>query len=62
MVDTNAATFGSAVRFTATASMAASVFTNITSTSTVRVLTGYEDSFSGAIQTDPEVVSVSVFR
>lgn len=58
----DAALSGSGVRYLATDSRAGSVYANMTSSSTVRVLTGYEDSFTGNIATDLEVTSVEVFR
>ena len=62
LTDTNAAPVTSGMRFGASASRAGKVDANIASTTTVRLLTGYEDSFSGQIPTDLEFTHVAIFR
>jgi len=62
LTDTNAAPVTSGMRFGATVSRAGKVDANIASTTTVRLLTGYEDSYSGQIPTDLEFTHVAIFR
>ena len=62
MADTSCAPVACGMRYAATTSRAGSVFANMASTSTVRVFTGYEDSFTGAIPTDLEFTQIAIFR
>jgi hypothetical protein len=62
LTDTNAAPVTSGMRFGASVSRAGKVDANIASTTTVRLLTGYEDSYSGQIPVDLEFTHVAIFR
>jgi hypothetical protein len=62
MPDTNCAIATSGQRYSASESRAGKIDANMASTTTVRLFTGYEDSFSGPIQTDLEFNHVIVLR
>jgi hypothetical protein len=62
MSDVNAAPVASGQRYASTVSRAGTVFANMSSTTAVRVFTGFEDTFSGAIPVDLEFVQIAVFR
>ena len=62
LADTNAAPVTSGMRYAASVSRAGKIDANIASTTTVRLFTGYEDSFTGAIATDLEFNHVAIFR
>jgi hypothetical protein len=62
MSDANAAPVASGQRYVSTVSRAGSVFANMSSTTAVRVFTGFEDTYSGAIPVDLEFVQIAVFR
>jgi hypothetical protein len=62
MSDANAAPVASGQRYVSTVSRAGGVYANMSSTTAVRVFTGFEDTFSGAIPVDLEFVQIAVFR
>jgi hypothetical protein len=62
MPDTNCAPVTSGQRYSASVSRAGKIDANMASTTTVRLFTGYEDSFSGPIATDLEFNHIAVFR
>jgi hypothetical protein len=62
MPDTNCAPTATGMRYAASVSRAGSVYVNMSSTTTVRIFTGYEDSFTGAIPTDLEFTQIAIFR
>jgi hypothetical protein len=62
LTDANAAPVASGQRFGGSVSRAGGVYANMSSSSAIRVFTGYEDTFSGAIPTDLEYVQIAVFR
>lgn len=62
MVDANCAITTSGMRYASTTSRAGKVDANMASTTTIRLFTGYEDSYSGQIATDLEFNHVAIFR
>jgi hypothetical protein len=62
MSDADAAPVASGQRYSASVSRAGGVYANMSSTTAVRVFTGYEDTYTGAIPTDLEYVQIAVFR
>jgi hypothetical protein len=62
LTDANAAPVASGQRFGGSVSRAGGVYANMSSSSAIRVFTGYEDTFSGPIPTDLEYVQIAVFR
>lgn len=62
MSDANCAPTATGMRYAASVSRAGNVYANMSSSSAIRVFTGYEDTFSGAIPTDLEYVQIAVFR
>jgi hypothetical protein len=62
MPDVNCAPVCSGMRFAASVSRAGKIDANMASTTTVRLFTGYEDSFNGPIPTDLEFNNIAILR
>lgn len=62
MPDTNCGVVSSGMRYAATTSRSGNINSNMASTTTVRLFTGYDDSYSGAVATDLEFNHVAIFR
>ena len=62
MPDVNCAPVCSGMRFAASVSRAGKIDANMASTTTVRLLTGYEDSYNGLIATDLEFNHIAILR
>jgi len=62
LVDTNGAIVTAGMRYAASESRAGKIDANMTNTTTVRLFTGYEDSYSGPIPTDLEFNFVAIIR
>ena len=62
MPDVNCATVNSGMRFAGSVSRAGNINSNMASTTTVRLFTGYEDSYTGAQTLDLEFNHVAILR
>lgn len=62
LVDTNGAVVASGQRYAASVSRAGGVYANMSTTTAIRIHTGYEDTFTGPVATDLEFVQIGVFR
>jgi len=60
MSDANCAPVTAGMRYAASTSRAGKIDANMSASSTIRLFTGYEDSYSGAIATDLEFNHIAV--